>query len=97
MGDASATGTIEDDDVSFTFSIAGGGTVDEDVGSVTFTVTLTPVPADATPSEKIEVNWATKDDKDDSASAGSDYELGKATRSGLLSGRPATTLSSSSR
>ena len=79
LGDASATGTIDDDDVSFTVSIAGGGTVDEDVGSVTFTVTLTPVPADATPSEKITVDWATKDDKDDSASAGSDYELGKGT------------------
>ena len=79
LGAATATGTIDDDDVSFTFSIAGGGTVDEDVGSVTFTVTLTPVPADATPSEKITVDWATKDDKDDSASAGSDYELGSDT------------------
>ena len=75
LGDATATGTIEDDDVSFTFTIAGGGPVAEG-GSATFTVTLTPLPATATPGEDLTVNWATKEG---SAVAGSDYTLGTGT------------------
>ena len=75
LDDASATGTIEDDDVSFTFSIAGGGTVAEG-GSATFTVTVTPLPATATPGEELTVYWETIAD---SADAGSDYTFGSGT------------------
>ena len=75
LGTARATGTIEDDDVSFTFAIAGGGTVAEG-GSATFTVTVTPLPATATPGEELTVDWATEDG---SAVAGSDYTLGTGT------------------
>ena len=75
LGDATATGTIEDDDVSFTFTIAGGDTVVEG-GSATFTVTLTPLPATATPGEELTVDWETEEG---SAVAGSDYTLGTGT------------------
>ena len=60
LGDATATGTIDDDDRSFTLDIAGGGIVGEG-DSATFTVTLTPQPASATPTEEITVDWATAD------------------------------------
>ena len=39
---ASATVQIEDDDVSLTLNVAGGGTVDEDAGFAMFTVTVVP-------------------------------------------------------
>ena len=77
LGDALATGTIEDDDLSFTLDIAGGGTVGEG-GSATFTVTLTPLPATATPGEEITVRW---DTANGTANAGSDYTAGSGTLS----------------
>ena len=75
LADASATGTIEDDDRSFTLDIAGGDSVGEG-GSATFTVTLTPSPPSATPTEEITVDWATADG---TATAGADYTSGGAT------------------
>ena len=75
LGDATATGTIEDDDLSFTLDIAGGGTVVEG-GSATFTVTLTPSPPSATPTEEITVRWATANG---SATEPSDYTAGSGT------------------
>ena len=67
---ASATVDIQDDDAAFTLAIAGGGTVDEDVVSLTFTVTLSPPSAGRTPIDPITVQWATADG---SATAGADY------------------------
>ena len=67
---ASATVAIQDDDAAFTLAIAGGGTVDEDVVSRTFTVTLSPPSAGRTPIDPITVQWATADG---SATAGADY------------------------
>ena len=77
LGTATATGTIEDDDVSFTFAISGGDTVAEG-GSATFTVTVTPLPATATPGEELTVDWTTEDG---TAAAGSDYSFGSGTLS----------------
>ena len=73
---ASATVAIQDDDAAFTLAIAGGGTVDEDVGSLTFTVTLSPPSAGRTPIDPITVQWATADG---SATAGADYTDGSGT------------------
>ena len=67
---ASATVAIQDDDAAFTLAIAGGGTVGEDAGSLTFTVTLSPPSAGRTPIDPITVQWATADG---SATAGADY------------------------
>ena len=67
---------IQDDDAAFTLAIAGGGTVDEDVGSLTFTVTLSPPSAGRTPIDPITVQWATADV---SATADADYTAGSGT------------------
>ena len=75
---ASATVAIQDDDAAFTLAIAGGGTVDEDVVSRTFTVTLSPPSAGRTPIDSITVQWATADG---SATAGADYTAGSGTLS----------------
>ena len=83
LDDAMATGTIEDDDRSFTLDIAGGGNVDEG-DDATFTVTLTPQPASATPTEEIMVDWATEDGT--ATTAGSDYTAGSDTLTFALGG-----------
>ena len=73
---ASATVAIQDDDAAFTLDIAGGGTVDEHVVSLTFTVTLSPPSAGRTPIDPITVQWATADV---SATADADYTAGSGT------------------